>query len=221
MADASGRLTSRPGPAGGDGPPPGLHPLEHGALLVVPPGPPAPRPLLVFFHGAGGSARHSLALVQDAVAAAGVLALLPSSVRGTWDLISGGLGEDVARLDAALAEVFAESPVDRVALAGFSDGASYALSLGLANGDLVEALLAFSPGFVAPALRQGRPRVWVAHDTRDQVLPVDRCGRRVVRVLRSAGHEVSYEEFDGPHVVRPQDLDAALAWWLAGSGHAA
>ena len=34
----------------------------------------------------------------------------------------------------------------RIAMAGFSDGASYSLSVGLANGDLFSAVFGFSPG---------------------------------------------------------------------------
>jgi phospholipase/carboxylesterase len=101
-------------------------------------------------------------------------------------------------------------------VAGFSDGASYALSLGLANGDLADAVLAFSPGFAAPPARVGRSRVWVSHGTADRVLPVDRCGRRVVAQLSAAGHDVTYEEFDGGHVITPGLVDAALDWWLPG-----
>lgn len=119
-------------------------------------------------------------------------------------------------LDAALAGVFRQYAVDRVAFSGFSDGASYALSLGVANGDLAEALLVFSPGFVAALSQRGTPRVWVSHGTQDAVLPVDRCGRRVVRLLQESGYEVHYEEFDGPHVVPPPLVDSALDWWLGG-----
>jgi len=105
-----------------------------------------------------------------------------------------------------------------VALGGFSDGASYALSLGLANGDLFEAVLAFSPGFVAPPGRTGVPRIWISHGTQDRVLPVERCGRRVSRDLARAGYDVTYEEFDGGHVVPPGVLTAALAAWLGPGG---
>ena len=198
-----------PGPAG-------VRALPGGALLVVPAVP--ARGLLVFFHGAGGRPDSSLPLVQPAVEQAGVLTLLPGSADRTWDVVLGRPGPDVAALDAVLATVLAEHPVQRVAFGGFSDGASYALSLGLANGDLVEALLAFSPGFAAPPGQQGCPRVWVAHGTRDRVLPVDACGRRVVRLLASAGYEVRYDEFDGEHVVRPQDVPTALDWWLGPPG---
>jgi phospholipase/carboxylesterase len=216
---ADGRLETRFASAPAGPPPtPGLHALDLGpgaeAVLAVPPGDAAPRPLVVFFHGAGGTADHALTTVGTVPGDAGVLVLAPSSVARTWDLIAGGLGRDVAVLDAALEQVASVVAVTRTALAGFSDGASYALSLGLANGELIDAVLAFSPGFVAPPVLEGRPRIWISHGTRDRVLPVDRCGRRVARHLTGAGYAVTYEEFDGGHVVTPQLVTAALNWWL-------
>jgi phospholipase/carboxylesterase len=218
---AEGRLTARPVAAAAAVPyPPGTRTLELGphaqAQLVVPEGPPRPRPLLVFFHGAGGTAEQGVALVGEPAAARDVLVLAPSSVAATWDLIAGGLGRDVAVVDAALEQVFARQPVTGVALGGFSDGGSYALSLGLANGDLAEAVLAFSPGFAVPPRLEGRPRIWISHGSDDRVLPVARCGRRLARELGAGGYDVTYEEFDGGHVVRPDDVAAALSSWLGG-----
>jgi phospholipase/carboxylesterase len=63
---------------------------------------------------------------------------------------------------------------------GFSDGASYALSLGLTNGDLFRHVIAFSPGFMAPAARRGEPPVFVSHITRDGVLPIGVTSHRIV-----------------------------------------
>jgi phospholipase/carboxylesterase len=51
---------------------------------------------------------------------------------------------------------------------------------------------------------------------RDQVLPIDRCSRRLVPRLRDAGYEVEYVEFDGPHTVPPELVDRALEWLLSG-----
>ena len=216
---AEGRLDSRPGPDPAGPPlPTGTTALDLGgharALVSVPAGDAVARPLLVFCHGAGGDAAQSLAAVADVATGRGVAVLATSSVASTWDLLTGSLGRDVAVLDAALAEVAARLAVSRVALGGFSDGGSYALSLGLANGDLFEALLAFSPGFVAPPGRTGRPRIWIGHGTHDRVLPVDRCGRRVSRDLTAAGYDVTYDEFDGGHVVTPSLVTAALDTWL-------
>jgi len=213
------RLESRPA---ADGPREclgaGLHSLDLGpgveAVLAVPPGEPGPRPLLAHFHGAGGTAAQSVAAVGGLAEEFGVLLLAPSSVASTWDLLAGGWGRDVAVLDAALDQVSRHCAVSRTGFAGFSDGASYALSLGLANGDLGDAVLAFSPGFLAPPAVRGHPRVWISHGSDDRVLPVDVCGRRIARVLAEEGYAVTYEEFDGGHVVPPHVARQAFAWWL-------
>ena len=199
---------------------PGLHPLtglglpDH--LLLVPEDARPGAPLVVWFHGAGGHAARSVPTVRTAAADAGVHVQLPSSPAAPWDQRTGRTGADVGPLDTALAHVLSTCDVGRAAFAGFSDGASYALSLGLANGSLAEAVLAFSPGFLAPPALAGRPRCWVAHGTADTVLPVDRCGRRVVALLERQGYPVRYEEFDGGHVVRPDHVVEALRWWLDG-----
>ena len=214
-----GRLSSRPSgvvpPATGSS---GLQRIPGSArgphLLLVPPGPPRPCPLLVYFHGAGGRAEQGLPLLRDVAAERGLLVLLPTSAAATWDLLLGRVGPDADALDDALGAVFADRPVERVAFAGFSDGASYALSLGLANGDLAEAVLAFSPGFADPQQQVGTPRVWLSHGTVDAVLPIARCGRRVARLLGQAGYDFRYEEFDGGHVVLPGLVGDALEWWL-------
>jgi phospholipase/carboxylesterase len=190
-------------------------PLPAGALLHHPPVD-APAPLAVVLHGAGGSAAAAVSQLRPAADAAGVILLAPQSTGRTWDMIEHGFGPDVERLDAALAHVFATLPVDpaRIALAGFSDGASYALSLGLANGDLATHLLAFSPGFAAPPATRSRPRVCVSHGTDDRVLPIDRCGRPVVARLHSAGYDVRYEEFEGGHTVPADIALTALRWFV-------
>jgi phospholipase/carboxylesterase len=220
---ADGRLDSRPHDVRTAAPPgPGVTRLDLGAgaeaLLAVPSGDPVPRPLLVFLHGAGGSAADALDAVGDLATARGALVLAPTSTAATWDLIAGGLGRDVAVLDTALDAVFAACAVSRVALGGFSDGASYALSLGVANGDLAGAVLAFSPGFVAAPGRFGRPHFWIGHGTDDRVLPIDRCGRRVAAQLREDGYDVAWTEFDGGHVVTPGLVTGALDWWLDATG---
>jgi phospholipase/carboxylesterase len=209
------RLHARPGTPARPVLLPEVHQFEE-ALLFVPQSIASGNPLLVFFHGAGGAASSSLRLVQTAAAEHGCLVLLPNSAARTWDFIAGGWGPDVDRLDVALAAAFDHFAVSDVAFGGFSDGASYALSIGLANGGLATTLLAFSPGFAAPPGRIGQPRVWISHGTEDAVLPIDRCARPVARALGKAGYDLHYEEFTGPHTVPPDSVDRALRWWLAG-----
>ena len=171
-------------------------------------------PLVVAFHGAGGRADQMIDLLAPQAARRGLLVLAPDARRTTWDVIAGGYGPDVAFLDAALDRVVADVAVDaaRVAVAGFSDGASYALSLGIANGDLFTHVLAYSPGFAAPATSVGRPSLFISHGVADRVLPIDRCTRRLVPLLQDDGYEVTYEEFAGGHTVPPEILDRSLTW---------
>jgi predicted esterase len=147
----------------------------------------------------------------------GLLLLAPASRRRTWDGIRGGYGPDVACIDEALTHVFSRYAVDplHIAAEGFSDGASYALSLGLANGDLFTHIVAFSPGFVAQGLTEGRPEIYVAHGNRDEILPVDICSHRLVPQLRAGGYEVRYREFAGGHTV-PPEIARDAGGWIAG-----
>jgi phospholipase/carboxylesterase len=173
-------------------------------------------PLLVLLHGAGGSGdsilRRFAALADDA----GVAVLAPDSRDSTWDVIGGGYGPDVEFLNRALERVFDSVSADpsRVAVGGFSDGASYALSIGLVNGDLFRRILAFSPGFVAGGQPQGKPRIFVSHGTTDRILPIDRCSRMIVPGLQKHGYEVTYREFVGGHTV-PADVAREGMRWVA------
>jgi predicted esterase len=169
---------------------------------------------MVLFHGAGGVSTNAIDLLRPRADVHGLILLAPDSRGRTWDLLLDGFGTDVAAIDAALAQTFANYAVDpaRIILGGFSDGASYALSLGLTNGDLVAGVVAFSPGFLAPATVRGSPHIYISHGIHDDVLPIDRCSRRIVPALEDAGYDVTYREFDGPHTVPPEIVDDALAW---------
>jgi len=217
----AGRLGARPtAPADKAWPlAPGLHPLgdaaRSGALRVPSAPPPGPLPLIVMLHGATGTAERALRRIAPIADSA--LVLLPESLGRTWDVIEGGYGPDVARIDAALGRVLAAWPVDptRLAIAGFSDGASYALSLALMNGDLFTHALCFSPGFAAPMGTAGRPRIFLSHGTEDRVLPIERCGRRLAGLLRESGYKLIYREFEGGHEL-PEDIAVtALAFLMA------
>jgi phospholipase/carboxylesterase len=192
----------------------GLDRTRDGLLHVpVSAAPGEPTPLLVALHGAGADGAQMIDLLRDRADEQGMLLLAPDSQRSTWDLIARGeYGEDVRFLRRALQSLLRCRAVDpaRTAVAGFSDGASYALSLGITNGDLFRHVLAWSPGFAALAARVSTPRVFVSHGTGDRVLPIDRCSRRLVPTLRDLGYDVDYREFSGGHEIPGDLLDAAL-----------
>jgi phospholipase/carboxylesterase len=222
-----GRLRSRPARAPAEGASVGLHapgteagPAE--VYLYVPAGyrKETPSPLVLLLHGAGEDARDGLAQLRGQADEAGLILLALGSRGPTWDLIlnRGRYGADIAAIDRALGYAFSRCAVDpeRLGVGGYSDGASYALSLGLANGDLFSHALAFSPGFLAPTGQTGAPRVFVSHGTRDGWLPIDSCSRRIVPQLKRAGYEVHYREFEGGHVVPPDVAREATLWFTDG-----
>ena len=223
-AQTEGRLRARPVHVTGAAPV-GLQPLTLGAArdsyLYVPATyrVERPVPLVLLLHGAGGHARQGVDLLRSLADAAGLLLFAPASRDRTWDLLVGRrYGPDLALIDRALGQTFARYAVAQecVAIGGFSDGASYALSLGITNGDLFTHVIAFSPGFMAPAGQTGSPRIFISHGTRDGVLPIDSCSRRIVPQLERAGYAVFYREFDGGHTISPEIASQAVTWFTRG-----
>jgi len=198
---------------------PGIHTIGH-ALLYVPAelDRTAGLALMVSLHGAGGNARNGMDILRAHAEKHGFAVLAPASTAETWDVIRGGYGPDVKVLDHCLSSTFSQLRVrpDALAISGFSDGASYALSLGVSNGNLFSHIMAFSPGFMTPATQEGKPRVFMSHGTRDSVLPIERCSRTIAPRLRRSGYDLEYREFDGPHTVPENIKEQAIAWWQAG-----
>ncbi len=216
------RLSERPGPATASTAP-GLHPLgmraDRDALLYIPESSKKfeKAPLIVSLHGASRNADRGIDLLRSLSDEHGFLLLAPASAAQTWDIIRGAYGPDVAFINRSLARTFTMRRVDaaRIAMAGFSDGASYSLSVGLSNGDLFSAVFGFSPGFVVPGERVGKPRVFISHGTLDPVLPIDECSRRIVPELKRDGYRVTYREFEGKHTLPPEVASEAMKWFLA------
>jgi phospholipase/carboxylesterase len=173
-----------------------------------------PLPLLVLLHGAGGSGDGILKRLGSFADEAGLVVLAPDSRGSSWDAIRGDFGPDVAFLDRALERVFQTVDVDpqRITVGGFSDGATYAISLGLQNGELFHRVLAFSPGFYVGDSAQGKPRLFVSHGTRDEVLPIDRCSRLIVPRLQKSGYDVAFREFEGGHEVPAGIAREGMKW---------
>jgi predicted esterase len=169
-------------------------------------------PLLVFLHGAGRTVDAFVEAHRAGADAAGVIVLAPYSAGDTWDAIRGTFSTDVGILDAVLEWTFRRWTIDaeRIVMSGFSDGATYSLGIGRANGDLFARVVAYSPGRLLDVENVGRPAILVTHGTADNVLPIS-ASRGIVRELRSDGYEVEFREFEGGHVVRQSDVDDVIA----------
>lgn len=221
-AVTQGRLLARPTPPSGTAPL-GLQPLglsdARDGFLYIPAGyrVDRPAPLVVMLHGAGGNASKGLIPFRHLADAKGLILLAVDSRSRTWDIILGQYEPDVAFIDRALAQTFSRYAIDNkhIAVEGFSDGASYALSLGITNGDLFTHAIAFSPGFMSPAAQRGKPRLFISHGKWDTVLPINRCSRRIVPQVQRAGYDVVYREFNGFHTVPGAIPRLALDWFTA------
>jgi phospholipase/carboxylesterase len=205
---------------------PGETTLANGAVAYRPATlPPGPAPLLILLHGAGGYPLDFLEQMKPVADQRGLMLLLPHSRGRTWDFIQnlaaerdpwrGGL--DAHRLDQSLADLFARAGVDRkrVVLLGFSDGASYGLSLGTANPQLFSAVVALSPGmFVPPDSIDREQRVFIAHGRGDHVLAFQNTSETIVRQLRGGGAKLVFRPFAGDHQIDGKVLLEALDFAL-------
>lgn len=189
-------------------------------FLVLPSGVSATAsiPLVVALHGAGQGAIFSRTLLEASAQSRGFALLAPGARGLTWDVMSYKYSYDVTFIDAALAWTFAQARIDtsRIVLQGFSDGASYAITLAAANGDLFTRAVINSPGYVprsdSPAV--GKLPYWFSHGRQDSILNIDGASRAIVPTLRKNGYDVTLVEFDGGHEVPPSILSQALDWAL-------
>jgi predicted esterase len=124
--------------------------------------------------------------------------------------------EDPPRIHDAMKEIAAHLPIDtrNIALGGFSDGASYALTFGTQNSALFRTILAFSPGMAfLPRRSDPAQRIFVAHGRRDSVLPYRNTSAGIVPLLRKAGLDPTFRTFDGDHVIAEDVMREAFLFW--------
>lgn len=189
------------------------------------------RPLLVLLHGAGMSARDFVEGARAEADRCGCLLLAVQSKGATWDTvrlvrraaIDGTadvyrlFGADTDRVQTALSIALRAGDADprSVLLVGFSDGASYALSLGIANRSIFRGVVAIAPGFhVEPPPIGPKQRLFIAHSQTDPVLPFSRTRDDIVAPLTRAGFELRFRPFDGGHVVVPSVLAEGVDYAL-------
>ena len=178
--------------------------------------PGVPMPLMMMLHGYSGSGegmRYTFPLAEEF----GVIVIAPESRDLTWGQSAPGFDPDVRYLSAAVRQVVDTLDIDptHVALAGVSDGAGYALSMGLAYGDVFNHLMVFSGGLMIPVRRRGKPRIFFGHGIDDHQMPIDDTSRKFAAQLKTEGYDVTTREYAGGHGVSLPVVREAFEWFLA------
>jgi phospholipase/carboxylesterase len=177
--------------------------------------------LVVALHGAGGHGSDFLWTWLREARGRRFLLLAPTSRAATWSLDAPAL--DGAALDSMVAFVRERWRVDaaRVLVTGLSDGATFALLWGLAEGSPATALAPVS-GVLHPAnfalgnLERARGRrIYLAHGALDWLFPVS-LARLARETLERAGADLVYREIEDLSHTYPRDEnDRILAWFDA------
>ncbi len=211
----------------------------HRAVLLTPdeiePG--REYPLITVLHGAGRQDEMLIKGCKGEAERRQALFLIPRSLHMTWDLIALGVpggaaldpaaGEptsarpDLDFLEYAYDLIYRRFPVDaeRQALLGYSDGASYGLSLGLSNPDIFRAVMAWAAGFLAldgAAIPDGarKPLVYLEYGSHDELFPFEQVAVPMRENLRAAGYDVSFHvDEGGRHWPSSSFQDEALDWF--------
>jgi predicted esterase len=195
--------------------------LPDDAIAYIPATAPPNPPLLVLLHGAG---RENAIMVQHFEAEAdkrGIVLLAPTSRGVTWDTVAIAEeppssdsplaarmahrftgSRDAKRVDDAIASLEKIVPVDprRTVLSGFSDGATFALAMGMARDEPFAAVIAWSPGIAIQTAEPARGRrVFVSHGRSDPILKFETTCRDIVPLLQSEGANVTFLPFAGGH----------------------
>jgi len=172
-----------------------------------------PMPLVVWLHGAGGGGNVSpgLSALADEF---GFLVLAPDSREWTWGSILGNWEPDLDFLQRAMEQTIARCAIDRdrIWLGGFSDGASFSLSLGISYGNIFKRVYAGSPGVLQPIAANGKPALFISHGTQDQTMPIDLTSRKFVPRLKALEYDVTYREYEGRHQLPPEILREVIVW---------
>ena len=63
-------------------------------------------------------------------------------------------------------------------------------------------------------LQEGKPKIYISHGTKDEVLSIDYCSRRLAPRLQNQGYDLKYHEFEGPHTVPNRICREGIEWFL-------
>lgn len=187
------------------------------------------RGIVVALHGAGEGPSAMIERLRPVADARGLVLVAVKSAGDTWDAVASTrpvgagpmgmkvarkprLGPDPVRIAKALTSVTSRM-LERypVVLAGFSDGASEALTVGLADPKRYPSIIAMSPGLVVlPAQGIMSQKIFITHGRRDSVLSYAVSKSDIAGLLERVGYRPTFIAFEGDHRIDRKSLDTIL-----------
>jgi len=183
-------------------------------------------PLFTVLHGAGRQNEMLVKACRDEPDRRNAFFLVPRSVEPTWDLIVGGERSDLDFLEYAYDLIYRRYPIDeeRQVLIGYSDGASYALSVAVSNPRIFEAALCWAAGFVmfdgtGVSPEDRKPEIYLEYGTHDELFPFERIALPMKENLTRAGYPVEFSvDEGGRHWPSGSFQPEALDWYFGRPG---
>ena len=183
-------------------------------------------PLITVFHGAGRQDELLLRACRKQPNERQAFFFIPRSVAPTWDLIAGGPPVDVEFLEYAWDLIYRRYPIDPHArcLIGYSDGASYALSLALSNPGYFAAAMVWAAGFVVldrngPSQAGEKARLYLEYGTHDPLFSFEQIALPMRENLERAGYDVTFSvDEGGRHMPSGSFQREALDWYFDPTG---
>ena len=179
-----------------------------------------PAPLLVFFHGMGGSYIDGYYCWANTANSRGFVLVCPQAqnINGTimWDF---DLGDDLKLVDALVAKIESlyNIALKREYLSGFSNGALYSIYVGIKRSEKFAALQSHSGGYVSgmPTDAARKIPIYLVHGEADTVVPIS-YSEAAYNVYTSKGHEVKFDRIPGlGHQWYFPKNDEVWNWFLA------
>lgn len=176
--------------------------------------PERPLPLVVALHGGYGHGRDFLWTWLREARSRGFALLSPTSIGTTWSITS--IDDDARKLKRHMEEVYARINIDRsrILVTGMSDGATFALCLGLREASWFTAIAPVSGVLSLTDLTGAKARriCWV-HGALDWMFPVSRAVL-ACQALKDAGADVDLKVIqDLSHAYPREENDGILTWF--------
>jgi len=194
--------------------------------------------LLIGLHGRGNTPEEFISIWKDAGIKQDFIFAAPqghypflfnNNVGYSWNLrveddkstLETTTKMSIGYITEIISELSYRLPVSDIYLAGFSQGASFALQTGLKHYEQLKGILSFS-GFLPPDwfIKSGvevekaeNLRVFISHGSKDRSVRIVKS-REMRDNLAGCGLQVTFVEFDDAHTLPPDVVKKAYDWMM-------